>query len=95
MTKIRPSLPKERYGLKRRMFQHRLFHRMIERQEIDLPSVQWSTVENSIYRALDTCAHCPTKAACTAWLTRAEPPLSYVRFCPNSETIETLRIMAT
>jgi hypothetical protein len=70
MPKIRPSLPKEKYGLKRRMFEHRLFHRMIERQEIDLSSAQWSSVENSIYRALDTCSHCPAKGVCTAWLAR-------------------------
>jgi hypothetical protein len=93
MAKIRPSLLQTRAGLARRMARRRLFHRMMSRQQVNLKSLQWTGVENSIYRALHTCSLCPAKAACAGWLAGAEPSAQYVRFCPNSETIEALRIM--
>jgi len=94
MTKFRLSLTEARGGLARRMASHRLFHRMLGRQQIDLKSVQWTGAENSLYRALHTCSDCPVKAACAGWLAGTEASAGYVRFCPNSEAIETLRIMA-
>jgi uncharacterized protein DUF6455 len=95
MSNLCPSLPNEIYGLARRMASHRLFHRMIARQQIELDWIHWADMESSIYRGLHTCSHCPAKAACTAWFASNEPSSSYVRFCPNAETIETLRIMSS
>lgn len=94
MPRLRPSFNEMRAGLARRMASHRLFHRMLRRQQIDLASVQWSGAENSLYRALHTCSYCPTKSACAGWLAGTEPAAGYVRFCPNSETIEAFRIIA-
>ena len=94
MAKIKPSFYEDRYEFACRQMSHALFRRMIARQDISLEKVQWSEVEPPIYRALDTCRHCPCKAACAAWLDGADPKSSYMGFCPNSETIEVLRIMA-
>jgi hypothetical protein len=88
-----PSLPEANYGLVRRFAAKRLFHRMVARQHIRLDTVPWRASEAIIYRALHTCSHCREKASCAAWLARKEPSRGYVRFCPNSEAIETLRIM--
>jgi hypothetical protein len=92
--RIRPSLADANYGLARRMAGHRLLRRMMARQRIETQALRSAQVETALYRALHTCTHCPAKAACTAWLGGAEPPHSYVRFCPNAETIEALRIMS-
>jgi len=94
MTKIRPSLPDETDGLARRLASHRLFHRMIARQQIELASIEWPVAEGIVYRGLHACAQCPGKAACALWHASDAPPPSYVRFCPNTETFEVLRIMA-
>jgi len=94
MSRVRPSLPESNYGLARRFAAKRLFHRMLSRQHIRLDAVPWQESEAIIYRALHTCSRCTAKAACTAWLAHKEPSLGYVRFCPNSEALETLRIMA-
>lgn len=94
MTTIRPSLAAARYGLGRRLAAHRLLRRMIARQQIALEAIRCVNAEHSIYKALHTCSNCPVKAQCTAWLGSGAPAKSYVRFCPNAETIETLRIMA-
>jgi hypothetical protein len=94
MRRTSPSLAKERYRSARRLAAHRLFRRMIARQQIDLATIHCVAAEHSLYRALHTCAHCPAKAACAAWLASNQPAKSYVRFCPNAEMIETLRILA-
>lgn len=94
MTGSGPFLPEARYGLSRRIAAKRLFRSMISRQQISLASVRWRESEEIIFRALHTCSHCTAKAACAAWLASAEPPMRYVRFCPNAEAIEALRIMA-
>lgn len=88
----RPSLLDAKYGLMHRMWSHRLFRRMLQRQQIDLSAAAWSETEAIVYRALDNCAHCKQKATCRAWLAGAAPPAGYMRFCPNSEAIEALRI---
>lgn len=89
-----PTPPEARYGLSRRIAAQPLFHRMIRRQRISLESVRWKASEELIFRALNTCSQCTAKAACTAWLATKEPPMRYVRFCPNAEAIEAFRIMA-
>ncbi len=94
MTGLHPALPEARYGLARRFAAKRLFNRMVSRQHIDLYALPWHESEALIYRALHTCSHCTAKPACSGWLAKAETPMSYARFCPNSEAIETLRIMA-
>jgi len=94
MTNIRPRVPNGTYALARRLERRRLFHRMLARQDIKIESIHWSIAEKPIHRALHTCSHCGAKAACAAWIASGEHPASYVRFCPNSLTIETLRIMA-
>jgi len=70
-----------------------LFYRMVAHQQIDLRSIEWKGAQAAVDRALGTCALCPVKSGCVAWFARAEPPLSYVGFCPNAERIEVLRIM--
>lgn len=69
------------------------FERMVSRQRVDLASVPWSRSQSVIAEALSNCTRCPSKMACSAWLDGAQPPMSYVQFCPNAERIETLRIM--
>jgi Family of unknown function (DUF6455) len=95
MTTIRLSQIDARADLARRAASHRLFHKMLSRQEIDLTSVGWAGIEESVYRALHNCAHCTVKGPCASWLAGADAPARYVLFCPNSETLEMLRIMTS
>lgn len=71
----------------------RFFVQMVSRQHLDLESVPWSGSKAMVADALRDCAQCPSEKACRAWLRSARPAMSYVRFCPNAERIETLRIM--
>ena len=80
--------------LARRLLEHRPFHRMIARQQIPLETIAWSDAGEVICHALHNCAQCQVRGVCAKWLAGAEPAASYVRFCPNAETIELLRIMA-
>jgi hypothetical protein len=91
----RPSFAEAQHGLLRRIRSHRLFRRMLVRQEVDLEANSWRDTERLLFRALDSCSHCRAKETCRAWLAGSEPRASYIRFCPNSEMIETLRIMGT
>lgn len=93
MAKIKASFYEDRYEFACRQMSHSLFRRMMARLEISLDKVQWSEVEQPIYRALDNCRRCASKAACAAWLDGGDPASSYARFCPNSETIDVLRKM--
>jgi hypothetical protein len=90
----RPSCPEARYGLLRRIQSHRLFRQMLSQQGIDLASVQWRSADEMLFRAFHTCSHCQLKDLCQEWLTRGESRMGYLRFCPNSEVIECLRIAA-
>lgn len=91
-TNRRPKIAAANYGLVRRMWSHRLLHRMLARQEIDLTANTWSGAEATILRALHCCVQCPVKEECRAWLAGEAPAASYARFCPNAERIEVLRI---
>lgn len=72
---------------------HRLFHRMVSRQGIDLTG-RWSRgLEAAIFRALGKCTRCADARACRRWLDSEHPLASYVAFCPNAELIETCRIL--
>ena len=72
---------------------HHLFHRMVDRQGIDLTG-RWSRdVEDAIFRALGECKRCADAQACRRWLEADYPLASYVAFCPNAELIETCRIL--
>ncbi|HVA13276.1 MAG TPA: DUF6455 family protein [Stellaceae bacterium] len=91
----RPAFAEARHGLLRRMWSHRLFRRMLVRQGVDLETNSWRGTEHLLFRALDSCSHCREKETCRAWLAGCEPGASYIRFCPSSETIEALRIIAS
>jgi hypothetical protein len=92
-VKNRPSLPGAYSGSRRRMAEHKLFYRMIARQQIDLLSIQGGSADAAIREALDTCLHCSAKATCAAWPAGKDEPGSYARFCPDTEAIESLRTM--
>lgn len=81
-----------RQGLFHRSWAHRLFHRMLARQGIRVEAAGWPDSEPLLFRAFDCCRRCPVKEACRAWLASSDAPASYLSFCPNSETIEALRI---
>src|SRR5689334_4902750 len=72
---------------------HRPFHRMIDRQGIDLAGTWWREFEPHIFEALRRCRLCANVQRCLAWLEKAGPRAEYVRFCPNSGIIETCRIL--
>jgi len=91
----KPTLADARHGLAQRLWSHRLFRRMLARQGVDPSTAATRESETLLYRALDRCAHCSNKEACRGWLAGDAPAASYIRFCPNSETIEVLRITAS
>jgi len=95
MRGVGPASHQDRFRLARRIAARRRFHRMLARQQINLESASWREVEEIVLRAVHACSHCREVPACSAWLAGAEPPLRYLRFCPNAEAIETLRIMAS
>ena len=82
----------QKRGLAHRIWSHRLFRRMLEKQGIDPRTATSGETERLLYRGLYCCAHCREKETCQAWLADEHSDASYVRFCPNSETIEALRI---
>lgn len=88
----RQQLVRSNLGLARRIWSHRLFRRMLHRQGIDPRKSAWRETEALLCRGLHRCARCAEHEACHAWLAGAEADAGYVRFCPNSETIEVLRI---
>jgi hypothetical protein len=88
----RPSFAEARHGLLRQMWSHRKFRRMLVRQGVDLETNPWRDTEHLLFRALGSCSHCRERETCRGWFAGSEPRASYIRFCPNSETIETLRI---
>ena len=82
----------QKHGLVHRISSHRLFRMMLERQRIDPRAAASGETERLLYRGLYCCAHCRAKDICRAWLAEDRSDANYVRFCPNSETIEALRI---
>ena len=90
----KPTVQDAQAKLRQRMSSHRLFRRMLKRQLINERTAFSGGAEAMLYRALDRCSHCTAKEACCAWLEGTGPAAGYVRFCPNSDTIEALRIAA-
>lgn len=92
MINRKPSLREARLHLLRRIRSHHLFHQMLARQEIRVDANVWRQSEKLLLRALDACTHCAQKDACAAWLASSGAAAGYLRFCPNSEAVEALRI---
>ena len=75
------------------MAEHRLFHRMVIRQGVDLAGALRLGFGDQILKALRQCVACPNPQSCRAWFRAQRPPASYVAFCPNAKLIETCRIL--
>ena len=76
-----------------RMMAHRLFHRMMARQGIDLTGGWRRTLEDILLQAVQRCASCAAAPACRRWLASEGSRAGYVTFCPNTSLIETCRIL--
>jgi hemerythrin-like domain-containing protein len=76
-----------------RMMAHRLFHRMVVRQGIDLAGCGLPGLEEKIVQSLRKCELCAQKQVCRGWVQSDRRLASYVAFCPNSGLIETCRIL--
>ena len=76
-----------------RMLAHRLFHRMVARQGVELSGHPWPELQNRILQALRKCELCANARACRAWLRSDGRRASYVALCPNATLIETCRIL--
>jgi hemerythrin-like domain-containing protein len=75
------------------MAEHRLFHRMVTRQGVDLAGALRLGFGDRIFAALRRCEACPHPQSCRAWFRSQSPPASYIAFCPNATLIETCRIL--
>ena len=76
-----------------RMAAHRLFHRMVSRQGVDLTGRWWQGQQDKILQALRKCELCANARACRGWLQSDGRRASYVALCPNAGLIETCRII--